>query len=258
MSGILFDEIVFGPVRSRRLGVSLGINLLPTDFKYCSFNCIYCECGWTKHKLDEKVSFYSCKEIYNALEKRLKELKERNINPDSFTFAGNGEPTLHPNFHAIIDDTIFLRDKYFPNAKISVLSNSSMLHKPFVFDALTKIENNIMKLDCGSNELFQIINHPLGNLTLEQVVENLTHFEGNLIIQSLFVKGKYEGKAVDNTTEKEISPWLEHIKRINPKYVMIYSFERSTPTDTLDVVAKDELDRISLLVNKLGIETKVY
>ena len=258
MGGFLFHETVFGPVMSRRLGVSLGINLLPVDYKYCTFNCIYCECGWTNIKPEKSEGLPTREEVKELLRLKLKEMKTAGHTPDAITFAGNGEPSIHPDFPEIIEDTILLRDEYFPDARITVLSNASMLHRDKVFNALQAVDNNIQKLDAGSEQLFQLINQSAGKLNLEKVVEYLCQFKGNLIVQSLFVKGEYEGKPIDNTTDEEIALWLEHIKKIKPKYVMIYSFERSTPADTLDVVSNDELLKIASKVNQLGIETKVY
>jgi len=258
MSGFLFDELVFGPVRSRRFGVSLGMNLLPTAFKYCTFNCIYCECGWSHVEQSKNVKFSSRSDIRKALEKKLIELIDDEITPDNITFAGNGEPTIHPEFAGIIDDTIELRNKHFRKAKISVLSNSSMLHRRDVFNALQKVDNNVLKLDAGSEKMFRAINQVKSTVSLKQIIKQLKGFKENLTIQTLFIRGKYNGETIDNTTDEELKLWLSHIKEINPEYVMVYPIARATPADNLEKIPEDELDSIAEKVEQLGIKTKIY
>jgi wyosine [tRNA(Phe)-imidazoG37] synthetase (radical SAM superfamily) len=257
MSGFLFDEIIFGPVISRRLGISLGINLLPLDQKLCSFNCIYCECGFTAVNDLKKISFFDRKDIYNALDHKLKELVKQKISPDSLTFAGNGEPTLHPEFAEIISDTIILGTKYFPLAKITVLSNSSTLDDENVFNALKKV-NNVMKLDSAIQESFILINNISGNTSVIKVIENLEKFEGKLVIQTMFLKGSYNGIEVDNTTVLEINEWLNALKKIKPSEIMIYSIDRIAPVKTIERISKKRLEEIALMAEKLGFNTKVY
>ncbi|MBI9033288.1 MAG: radical SAM protein [Bacteroidales bacterium] len=255
---ILFDDIVFGPVKSRRFGVSLGINLLPTTYKYCTFNCIYCECGWTNDQDSEKIKLSSRKEIRERMDEKFAELLEKGIIPDNITYAGNGEPTIHPEFSGVIDDTIEMRDKYFPNAQITVLSNATLLHKPEIYKALQKIENNVLKLDAGFEETYQLVNKPMGNLDMQSIIDKLKSFNGNLIVQSLFLRGKHEGRIVDNSTPAELEAWLGYIKEIQPKSVMIYSIERDTPEQDLEKLSNEELNHIAKLVNDAGIETDVY
>jgi len=257
MATFLFNELIFGPVKSRRLGISLGINLLPTNNKYCTFNCIYCECGWTDIK-GNNIVLPKRDEIKQKLAEKLKDLQGTENEPDAITFAGNGEPTIHPDFSAIIDDTIEARNQYAPKAKISVLSNASQLHKQRVKEALTKVDKNIQKLDAGTNEMFQRINQPLGKLSLSQIVDKLLSFEGKLIIQTLFIKGTYKGERIDNTTEEELSEWLEIIKKVNPEYVMIYPIDRDTPAKDLEKIPAEKMDAIAKRVNEAGIKTEVY
>ena len=206
MAGFLFDNIVFGPVYSRRLGVSLGINLLPNNSKYCNFNCIYCECGWTEIKKGEKIILPNREELTTRLTNKLKNLKGTVNEPDTITFAGNGEPTIHPDFAGIIDDTIAIRDKYAPKAQISVLSNASMLHKLKVVKALKKIELNIQKLDSGIENTFNLINQTAKGLSFEKIVNGLLAFEGNIIIQTLFYGANIT--AILLTTQ--------HLKKLKP------------------------------------------
>jgi wyosine [tRNA(Phe)-imidazoG37] synthetase (radical SAM superfamily) len=258
MSTFLFDKIIFGPVKSRRLGVSLGINLLPSSGKVCNFNCIYCECGWTRVSEIKGQKLPSRKEVYEALDLKLSAMREKNQAPDVITYAGNGEPTLHPEFPGIIDDSIKLRDKYFPEAKIAVLSNSTAITKPKVKKALLKVDSNILKLDSGFDLTIRIHNQPKVNVKVDKLVRDLQKFRGRLIVQTLFLRGTFNGNTIDNTTPEEIEAWLKAIKKIRPSEVMIYTISRDTPEEgQLKKVPVTELKQIALLVNKLGIKTQV-
>lgn len=258
MTGFLFDDLIFGPVYSRRLGVSLGINLLPVNNKYCNFNCVYCECGWTEKDNGIKIVLPKRANFKARLENKLKELQGTVNEPDAITFAGNGEPTIHPDFAGIIDDTIEARNQYAPEAAISILSNASMLHKPKVIEALKKVDKNIQKLDSGIDTTFRIINQASSGLSLDKIIESLISFDGKLIIQTLFVRGEYNGNIIDNTTEEEIEAWLKVLTRIKPEYVMIYGIDRGTPAKGLEKIPEDELKTIAERVEGLGIKTKVY
>lgn len=258
MSAILFDKLVFGPVYSRRLGISLGINLLPTDSKYCNFDCIYCECGWSKNGQGQKKKLPDRNDLKEVLSAKLQELRGTINEPDAITFAGNGEPTIHPDFVGIIDDTIEIRNKYSPHTIISVLSNASMIHKEKVRKALMKVEKNILKLDTGVESTFNNLNRSAGNLSLNQIVNKLQLFKGKLIIQTLFVRGYYNGHFIDNTTREEVNAWLPLVKMINPEYVMIYPIDRGTPVKELEKISGSELNEIAKRVEKEGIKTEVY
>jgi len=258
MAGFLFDKVVFGPVNSRRLGVSLGINLLPVGFKHCSFNCIYCECGWTKVNTAVQNIFPPSGEIKKSLENKLLEMLGNGALPEAISFAGNGEPTLHPDFAEIIDFTIELRNKYSSGSAVAVLSNATMLHLPDVVEALKKVDKNILKLDAGTEETYRLINNTLADISLEDIICNLRKFKTNLIIQSLFVRGEYQGKRVDNTTETEISKWLKYIKELKPEQVMIYPIARATPLHGLEKVCLEELNNIADKVMEAGIKAEVY
>ncbi|MDQ1297397.1 MAG: Radical protein [Bacteroidota bacterium] len=258
MPTFLFDNIIFGPVKSRRLGVSLGINLLPSTRKVCNFDCIYCECGWTGITDIKGEKLPSRQEVYEALEKKLASMKEKHQKPDVITYAGNGEPTLHPEFPAIIDDSIELRNKYFPGAKIAVLSNSTAIAKPGIRAALMKVDSNILKLDSAFDLTVKIHNQPRVNIKVEDLIRELKLFNGRLIIQTLFLRGTYKGKTIDNTIPEEIEAWLKAIEKIKPSEVMIYTISRDTPEGgDLVKVPLSELKRIAALVNRLGIETHV-
>jgi wyosine [tRNA(Phe)-imidazoG37] synthetase (radical SAM superfamily) len=258
MPGFLFHQVVFGPVRSRRLGLSLGINLLPLHSKYCSFNCIYCECGWTPPGQRESQELPSRALVAEALEARLKELNEEHHLPDAITFAGNGEPTIHPEFAGIVEDTLRLRDRWSPASRVTVLSNASMVHDPAVFNALKTLDNNIQKLDAGSDRMFHLINNPVDPVNLDRLVADLARFEGRVVIQSMFLRGTYHGEHLDNTTEGEVTAWLERLKVIRPSMVMIYPIDRATPVRTLEKIPEDELKMIAGRVASAGLKVSVY
>lgn len=253
MSTVIYPSPIFGPVHSRRLGVSLGINLLPEDGKVCSFDCIYCECGFNKDHRPTKT-LPSRHEVFEALESRLKDMKANGPKPDVLTFAGNGEPTMHPEFPEIIDDVRMLRDRYFPEAKISVLSNATQILKPRIFEALKKVDNNILKLDTVNPDYIQEVDRPNGHYNLEAIIDKLKAFEGKVIIQTMFMKGTMNGRDVSNLSDGFVQPWLKAVKDIAPEKVMIYTIDRETPDHDLKKASHEELDHIVDLLKKEGIE----
>ncbi len=256
MAPALFGETIFGPIKSRRLGISLGVNLLPVNGKVCSFDCIYCECGYNADHRGGKLP--SREDVSQALEKRLIELQEEGVTPDVFTFAGNGEPTMHPEFPAIMEDTFKLRDRYFPNAKISVLSNSTRIHKQEVFDTLNRVDNNILKLDSVFPETVELIDKPNAeSFDINRVIKDLARFDGNVIVQTMFLRGVHNGKKVDNTTDEEVDGLLNAYLKIAPKQVMIYSLDRPTPEKNLQKVSKEELEAIAEKFRKAGLNVSV-
>ncbi|MDA3881545.1 MAG: hypothetical protein PF436_14235 [Prolixibacteraceae bacterium] len=258
MATFLFDEIIFGPVQSRRLGVSLGINLLPTTSKLCSFDCIYCECGWNPDPKKVKAKLPSRQTVKLALEQKLNQMLAHNNLPDVITFAGNGEPTLHPGFAGIIDDTIKLRNSIAPNARIAVLSNTTMLFKKPVVEALKKIEDNILKLDSAFTETIEIMDQPVGKFNIEKLVEQLCAFGGQLIIQTMFLKGSFKGQNFDNTTKPEVEAWIKLLEKIKPERVMIYTIARDTPAKNLVKIPLSTLDKIAEQVRqKAGLKVEV-
>lgn len=249
---VIFPSPIFGPVHSRRLGVSLGINLLPADGKVCSFDCIYCECGYNaEHRA--KTPLPTREEVRKALEEKLKDMQINGPAPDVLTFAGNGEPTAHPKFPEIIEDTLQLRDTYFPEAKVSVLSNSTFITRPAVFDALNKVDNNILKLDTVDEGYIRLVDRPNGSYSVRRMIDKMKAYQGNCIIQTMFLKGSYQGKDVDNTSDTYVLPWLEAIKEIAPRQVMIYTIDRETPDHDLEKATPEELDRIVDLIKQSGI-----
>ena len=252
----LYDNIIFGPIRSRRLGISLGVNLLPIESKLCSFDCIYCECGWNDEH-PGKRRFNAREDVRAMLDETLAKMVGEGTPPDVITFAGNGEPTMHPDFEAIIEDTIALRDKHCPAAKVSVLSNATQIHREDVRRALKRVDNNILKLDSAFDATVQLMNKPQGNYTVARTVELLKMFEGNFILQTMFLRGEYLGQHVDNTTEEEVAAWLKIVEELKPKQVMVYSLDRDTPCQTITKVEKDELSVIGKRVEALGIPCSV-
>ena len=248
MSTIIYPSPIFGPVHSRRLGVSLGINLLPADGKVCSFNCIYCECGFNEDHRPH-LPMPTREEVAERLEQKLQQMTAEGQLPDVLTFAGNGEPTCHPHFAEIIDDTIRLRDQYCPQAKVSVLSNSTMIHRPQVHDALMRVDNNILKLDTVDSQYINKVDRPTGAYDVAQIIEGMKAFQGHLIIQTMFMRGA----GVDNTGEEYVAPWLEVVEEIRPQQVMIYTIDRETPAQGLLKATHEQLDAIRDRVIAAGI-----
>ena len=252
MSTVIYPSPIFGPIHSRRLGISLGINLLPADGKMCSFDCIYCECGFNAdHRPKQKMP--TQEEVATALERQLVEMHNDNIHPDVLTFAGNGEPTSHPHFAEIIDDTIRLRNKYCPEAKVSVLSNSTFCGRKSVYDALMRVDNNILKLDTIDPIYINKVDRPNGHYDVKEVIEHLKAFNGHVIIQTMFMKGYSNGFCVDNTGDAYVTPWLEAVKTIKPMEVMVYTIDRETPDHGLIKATHEELDSIRDRVIAAGI-----
>lgn len=253
---VLYQSPIFGPVRSRRLGTSLGINLLPGDGKCCSFDCIYCECGFNKDFVPEQ-KMPTQDEVLRALQYHLRKMKEEGPTPDVLTFAGNGEPTLHPQFPEIIEGAIALRDRYFPKAKVSVLTNATQILRQPVFDALCKVDNNICKLDTISADYIDMVDRPNGTYEVEKIIARLKEFGNRCIIQTMFMQGKHKGESVDNTGDAFVQPWLKTIGEIQPQEVMIYTIDRETPAHELKKAPREVLDAIGAQVEKLGIPCKV-
>ena len=252
MSTIIYPSPIFGPIHSRRLGVSLGINLLPEDGKVCTFDCLYCECGFNADRKAHKP-MPTREEVAAALEEKLLAMQAEGVAPDVLTFAGNGEPTIHPKFAGIIDDTLALRDKYFPKAKVSVLTNATLVTRPAVFEALSRVDNNILKLDTVCEEYIRFVDRPTLRYNLDEIIEKLAEFGNNAVIQTMFMKGEVDGRSVDNTGDEYVLPWLQVVKKIAPREVMIYTVDRETPQEGLKKAAREELDRIVELLKGEGI-----
>ena len=253
---MLFNDLIFGPIHSRRLGLSLGVNLLPVDAKICSFDCVYCECGYNTTLKDSPIP--SRELVRDTLEAKLIAMKSEGQIPDVITFAGNGEPTLHAEFEGIIDDTLYLRNTYCPTAKVSVLSNSTRIHKPNIFRALNKVDNNILKFDSAIDRTMKLMNCPTGTLiNVAWFIEHLKKFDGHLIIQTMFLKGEFKGETFDNTTDAEVEAWLKAMDEIHPEQIMIYSLDREAPTQTLEKIGLEELEVIAVKARERGFDVSV-
>ena len=240
------EEVVFGPIRSRRLGSSLGINLLPEKGKICTFDCIYCECGWNKDGHND-TQLPSAEKVRKALETKLQHCLAVNVPIDSITFSGDGEPTINPEFPQIIDDTIRLRNQYYPNSKITVLSNATMVHKPEVFNALRKVDNPTMKIDAPTNELIEKINHPAPGYDIHRVVEALKQFKGDFILQTMFLKSK----DFDSSSPEVLNGWMEIVRTLKPREIMVYTIDRPTPEEGLQKFTVEEMRALVLpLINE--------
>ena len=258
MSSILFDKIIFGPVYSRRLGMSLGINLLPPDKKVCTFDCFYCECGLTYDREIKIEEMPTRKQVKNALYQSLEDIAANDNDPDVITFAGNGEPTLHPEFAGIIDDTIEVKNIFFPDAEVAVLTNSTTIDSPEIQLALSKVDKAILKFDSALDHTIEFHNRPNKRIIASELINTLARLEFDVIIQTMFIQGEYKGSVLDNTVEEEVSAWLKALKKIMPSEVQVYTISRDTPDGhKVRKVPEEKLIEIAKRVEQLGIKTQV-
>lgn len=256
MSTILFNEIVFGPIKSRRLGVSLGVNLLPLYGKWCNFDCVYCECGFNKDgKQDKKLP--TVQQVKDALITKLRDHDHTFGKIDTITFSGNGEPTMHPNFVEIIDITLELRDLYAKEAKVSVLTNGSGIGNPLVSQALLSIDNAIIKIDSAFHKTVTLIDRPLYNYSLEKLIEHLEIFKGKFVLQTMFLRGEVDGQVIDNSTPEEIKAWYRVVERTDPREIMIYTIDRETPLAGLQKVSVEQMEEIAGPLRAKGYKVSV-
>lgn len=232
-----FDEIVFGPIYSRRLGSSLGVNVLPSKGKLCNFDCVYCECGWNKDGAVADRRFPTLEEVEAALTSKMQKAAAEGVAVDSITFSGNGEPTMNPDFAEIIDVTLRLRDEYFPDAKVSVLSNATLLGREKVAQALKKVDNPILKIDASSQCLVEKINKPVGAYKLADVLEHLKNFEGDFILQTMFLRSQ----DFDTVASGALEAWIEIVRMLKPRQVMVYTIDRETPDKSLQKYTVEEM-----------------
>jgi len=256
MSTIIYDSPIFGPVHSRRLGISLGINLLPKGGKFCSFDCIYCECGLNKERRT-KNPLPTADEVVNGLQEKLEALRQEGIVPDVLTFAGNGEPTLNPHFPEIVERVLQVRDNFCSSAKLSILSNATQIHRPEIREALLRFDNNILKLDTVCPTYINNVDRPQGHYDVEEQIRNLMLFQGKCIIQTMLMRGEYLGSNLDNTTEAYIAPYLEALSCIKPRAVMLYTLDRETPISGLQKADPQTMDSIAARIRALGIDVSV-
>lgn len=249
---MLFNNIIYGPIHSRRLGSSLGVELMPLEHKLCTFNCVYCECGWNEPVAHPVLP--TREEVKEALEMRLKE----ELDLDVITFSGNGEPTLHPDFLGIIEDTCELRDRYCPSAKVSVLSNSTQLHRPEVIQALKRCDNRILKLDAGTDEMMRRIDMPVNKLlTVAVLMEWLAQFDGDFTLQTCFLRGEHNGQLIDNTAPEELKAWYQAVETLHPKQIMMYVIDRKTPEENLEKISRAEMEAIAAPLIAKGFNVSV-
>ncbi|MDL2261986.1 radical SAM protein [Bacteroidales bacterium OttesenSCG-928-I21] len=254
MATFLFDKIVFGPIKSRRLGNSLGVNILCANSKHCNYNCVYCECGWTgvqKNKLP------TAQQVANELEKYFKYLTDESIKPDVITFAGNGEPTLNPQFNEIINETIRIRDIYATDVNIAVLSNATQLQNPKTVEAMNKIELPILKIDTTNQSEFELINAPVDSIRINTIIEQISSKINNPIIQTMFFKAKFDKYSFDNTKSEHLEKFFDVLKKISPKMVMIYSVDRDTPMKNIERIDIVKMQEIGNEIKKMGFNTIV-
>ena len=230
------EETVFGPIFSRRLVNSLGINLLPTKGKICNFDCIYCECGWNADGRDDRT-LPSAARVRSCLEDKLAQLMLDEVRVDSITFSGDGEPTLNPEFPRIIDDTLRLRDTYFPKAKVSVLSNATRIHIPEVLAALRKVDNPIMKIDAPTDELASLINKPAPGYSVRATVEALKGFGGDFVLQTMFLRSP----RFDSSSPEVLTGWMEIVRELRPREIMVYTIDRPTPQQGLEAFSEQQM-----------------
>ena len=241
---MLFNEIAYGPIHSRRLGTSLGMELMPLEHKLCTFNCVYCECGWNQPVHHPVLP--TREEVKAALEAKLSAISNQSSALDVITFSGNGEPTLHPDFLGIIEDTCALRDQYCPNAKVSVLSNSTQLGRPDVVKALKLCDNRILKLDAATDTMMRRIDLPVNeHLTVQTLIDGLAQFNGDFILQTCFLRGEHDGLPIDNTTPEELAAWYEAVETLRPKQIMMYVIDRKTPEEHLSKISREEMESIA-------------
>lgn len=257
MQTVLFHSTIFGPIHSRRLGTSLGVNLMPADGKICSFDCLYCEAGFNAQG-PGKSGIPPRAEVYALLEHKLQEMHGNGDPLDVITFSGNGEPTLHPDFSGIINDVITLRDRYYPDAKVSVLSNATRIGREDVANALWKADNNILKLDSAIDATIRLIDRPNDpGYSARRVIEQMKQFGSQCIIQTMMLRGEFDGKQIDNTTDEEVEALIAAATEVNPKEIMLYSIDRKTPAENLRRVEHDELEQIAQRFRKAGIKVQV-
>lgn len=257
---MLFGEIAYGPIHSRRLGTSLGMEIMPLEHKLCTFNCVYCECGWNEPISHPKLP--TREEVREALEKKLCQMVngtcENGKCLDVITFSGNGEPTLHPDFNGIIRDTCALRDRYFPTAKVSVLSNSTQLGREDVVEALWLCDNRILKLDAATDTMMRRIDMPVNeNLNVETLIQWLSRFKGDFTLQTCFLRGEHNGQIIDNTTPEELQAWYKAVDVLHPKQIMIYVIDRQTPEEHLEKISPDEMEQIAAPLRQKGYDVIV-
>ena len=246
---MLREETVFGPIHSRRLGSSLGINLLPRQGKFCTFDCIYCECGWNKDGVLPTAA-----QVRSALEDKLAACMLNGTPIDSITFSGDGEPTLNPEFPRIIDDTLKLRDAYYPDAKVSVLSNATRVHVPEIAAALKRVDNPILKIDAPTDALIDRIDHPAPGYRLERVLEALRGFHGDFVLQTMFLRSP----DFDSASPEVLDGWMDIVRDLRPRKIMVYTIDRPTPAQGLEKYSAAQMRALVQPLLDEGFRIDIY
>ena len=249
----LQESVVYGPLRSRRLGQSLGINLLPVSHKVCSSNCVYCQYGWTRPPGESAERLKRAPILLAEIEERFRQVAEDRIPVDAITLAGNGEPTLHPDLTELVIGITRLRDQFFPGAAVGILTDATQITRPRVREALALLDERYMKFDAADEATWRRINKPLGNTTFEGMLNALKAVP-DIILQSMFLQGTY-----DNTGEAHLAAWVEAVRVIKPRSVQVYTVDRGTADPGIREVPRETLQEIAdRLTAATGIPTDVY
>ena len=246
------EELVFGPIRSRRLGSSLGINLLPRNGKICNFDCIYCECGWNRDGLDDRI-LPTAEDLRRELTAKLRQCRDEGVPIDSITFSGDGEPTLNPDFAEIVDITLELRNRYYPAAKVSVLSNATRIGREEVFQALRKVDNPILKIDAPADALAEVINQPQCDYSVRQVVEDLRRFDGDFVLQTMFLRAP----GFDSSAPEVLEGWMEIVRELRPREIMVYTIDRETPMKGLEKFTVAQMEEMVRPLTEEGFRIQI-
>lgn len=249
---MLREKIVFGPIFSRRLGSSLGINLLPENGKICNFDCIYCECGWNRDGRED-TRLPLPEELEAALRSKLEECRDNGVRIDSITFSGDGEPTLNPHFPEMIDITLRLRDEFFPHSLVSVLSNATMICRPEVRAALMRVDNPILKLDGGIDRIVAMVNQPCGKYSVAGTVDSLRAFNGNFVLQTMFLKGP----GFSSLEDENVEAWRRIVLELRPREVMVYTIDRQTPAEGLEKCSVAEMEAVTGPLSDAGLKIQI-
>ena len=250
---MLREKIVFGPIPSRRLGSSLGINVLPEEGKLCNFDCIYCECGWNRDGRGDK-RIPDLRMLQEALEAKLAACAAEGVPIDSITYSGDGEPTLNPDFPAMIDATLMLRNRYYPAARVSVLTNATRLDAPAVFEALRRVDSPILKLDAPTTALARIINRPAPGYDVSRVVEGMRRFGGDFVLQTMFLRAP----GFDSADPAVLGPWMEIVRNLRPREIMVYTIARPTPMGALSKFTALEMAALLRPLTDEGFNIHIY
>ena len=250
----LQQGILYGPIRSKRLGCSLGLNLFPSDRKVCSFDCVYCHFGGTTDHVrqSERLGIPSVTEVLAAVEEFLKSDNDF----DYITFSGNGEPTMYPDFAELVPKLHELIRRRRPSVRLALLSNSSCVGEESLYPALKLIDLPIFKLDAGNQTTFEILNRPCPGVTISAIIDGLTRLSARqeIIIQTVMVDGpvpNHDGQAFDD--------WIVAIRRIRPGAIQLYTTDRPVADTRVRKVSDRQLETIAARIRELtGVPAQAY